>query len=113
MISVHNCEQEILLASQNDTLVSPAIMLWMLTLILAVSIFAEKVHEGHLPERVLRGTGGAAGLGGIFAGLLLFSGLRCLLRNRCRYADIILRPERSGRSWCQGIADNSPLGWPM
>jgi len=42
-----------------------------LLLILAVSVLAEKSHEGHLPERNDRGTNGAPVAAGILAGTVL------------------------------------------
>ena len=55
--------------SKQNKLVISAITLWILTLILTVSVFAEKAHEGHLPERNDRGTAVLIALLGISSGL--------------------------------------------
>jgi hypothetical protein len=55
-------------SKQNKLFIS-AITLWILTLILAASVFAEKAHEGHLPERNDRGVAVLIALLGISSGL--------------------------------------------
>jgi hypothetical protein len=61
---------ELSMKSKRNKLVTSVITLWVLTLVLTVFVFAEKVHEGHLPERNDRGVLALITLLGISGGIL-------------------------------------------
>jgi len=59
------------MAQQRRNLAAFTIIVGILTLLLAASVLAEKLHEGHLPERNDRGNTGGITASGIYGGTLL------------------------------------------
>jgi uncharacterized integral membrane protein len=96
------------------TLASFTAIIGLITLILAVSILAEKAHENHLPERNGRGTHEALIAYGLPAGILIllsavFGFGKYLHRSRTTPGTI----SPGSGSYCSRRDALFPMEWPM
>jgi len=100
------------MTSQRRNLAAFTLIIGILTLILAVSIFTEKAHEAHLPEQNNRGTAEAVVFTGVNAGiLLLLSAVFGFVRNRNRYSSYTRIHSRFGQSSCPVGVYCFPMRW--
>jgi hypothetical protein len=95
-------------------LVSFTAIIGLITLILAVSVLAEKAHENHLPERNGRGTHEALIAYGLPVGILiLLSAVSGFGRSLHRHGDISGTTSPGAGSRCSSKDTGFVMEWPM
>jgi hypothetical protein len=95
-------------------LVSFTAIIGLITLILAVSVLAEKAHENHLPERNGRGTHEALIAYGLPVGILiLLSAVSGFGRPLHRHGDISGSTSLGAGSHCSSKDTGFAMEWPM
>ncbi len=99
---------------RHNILASFPAVIGLITLILAVSVLAEKAHEGHLPERNGRGISEILVTYGLPAGVLILLFAVCGVRKHLHSSRTIPSTvsQRSGISCSLGDI-GLIVGWPM